>query len=275
MSLKIFRKKKGFTLIELLVVIAIIALLLAILMPSLQKAKDNAKKVICKSNLNQWGKIWAMFLSDNDNRFMKGWHSGFVRETQWMVEIPAYMGEYDHAIWTCPFADNESKCVYDKDGTVSSIVGAGDPMLSVTFKSPWGHITAAQHAGYDTSAGDYGSYGLNAFVYNVPTDTNNEYWKKGTVTGVSSDTVPIFGDAMWCELWPRSSNRPVADINGPVWQSWDLTTAIIDRHNDQKNNWLMFDFSVRNVPIKELWKLNWHRNWIVEEPDWSLYSWIK
>ena len=52
-------KRKAFTLIELLVVIAIIALLMAILMPALRSAKNQARAVICKSNLNQWGKIFT------------------------------------------------------------------------------------------------------------------------------------------------------------------------------------------------------------------------
>jgi prepilin-type N-terminal cleavage/methylation domain-containing protein len=50
--------RKAFTLIELLVVVAIIALLMAILMPALQRVKSQAKAVACMSYLKQWGYIW-------------------------------------------------------------------------------------------------------------------------------------------------------------------------------------------------------------------------
>lgn len=59
-------KRKGFTLIELLVVIAIIALLLAILMPSLKKAKIHAMTVVCLSNLKQLS-LGIMLYADADN----------------------------------------------------------------------------------------------------------------------------------------------------------------------------------------------------------------
>ena len=61
------KKTKAFTLIELLVVIAIIALLLSIAMPSLKKAKEKAREVICKSNLREVGRAILLYLDNNDN----------------------------------------------------------------------------------------------------------------------------------------------------------------------------------------------------------------
>ena len=62
------RQKKGFTLIELLVVIAIIALLLAILMPSLRKAKQIAQSVVCASNTRQLTLAWRVYAEDNSDK---------------------------------------------------------------------------------------------------------------------------------------------------------------------------------------------------------------
>lgn len=59
---------KGFTLIELLVVISIIALLLAIMLPALQKARESSRKTVCKSNLKQLG-LGFYFYADNYKMF--------------------------------------------------------------------------------------------------------------------------------------------------------------------------------------------------------------
>ena len=62
----------GFTLIELLVVISVIALLLAILLPSLNMAKALAKRISCSSNLKNISMAWSVYLDDYDGRFYQG-----------------------------------------------------------------------------------------------------------------------------------------------------------------------------------------------------------
>ena len=62
-------RRKGFTLIELLVVIAIIAILAAILFPVFARARENARKSNCLSNLKQLGNGMMMYVQDYDECF--------------------------------------------------------------------------------------------------------------------------------------------------------------------------------------------------------------
>jgi prepilin-type N-terminal cleavage/methylation domain-containing protein len=75
-------KRKGFTLIELLVVIAIIAILMAILMPALKRAREQGQRAVCLSNLKQLGLTWILYADDNDDKLVSSeaggtWRSQF------------------------------------------------------------------------------------------------------------------------------------------------------------------------------------------------------
>jgi prepilin-type N-terminal cleavage/methylation domain-containing protein/prepilin-type processing-associated H-X9-DG protein len=64
------RAAKAFTLIELLVVIAIIAILMAILMPTLSRAREQGKRAACLNNLRQLTMGWIMYADDNDDKIV-------------------------------------------------------------------------------------------------------------------------------------------------------------------------------------------------------------
>ena len=83
-------RRKGFTLIELLVVISIIALLVSVLMPALNKAKQSAYAAICKQNLHQWSFIWKFYVDEEEK---KGFFGDRDASNDWPLSIRDYYWE--------------------------------------------------------------------------------------------------------------------------------------------------------------------------------------
>jgi len=85
--------RKGVTLIELLVVISIIALLMAILMPILRKAKEQGKAIICKNNLRQIG-MAANFYAEAYNQFIPRGTENPTNPTTWFQLLMPFLNEH-------------------------------------------------------------------------------------------------------------------------------------------------------------------------------------
>jgi len=105
--------RKAFTLIELLVVIAIIALLMAILMPALNRAKEQSRAVACRSNLRQIGVAAQMYADAWNDHIPRGAHAG--APVPWFVLYLPYLSHRQDiedyrsvGIYRCPsYPDKE------------------------------------------------------------------------------------------------------------------------------------------------------------------------
>jgi prepilin-type processing-associated H-X9-DG protein/prepilin-type N-terminal cleavage/methylation domain-containing protein len=78
-------KKKKFTLLELLVVVAIIGILVSLLMPSLGKAREKAKRAVCKSNLKQMYTLAALFAKDNRHKIIAYYGRKNVKQSNYFI----------------------------------------------------------------------------------------------------------------------------------------------------------------------------------------------
>lgn len=96
------RTKTAFTLIDLLVVIAIIAILAAILFPVFARARENARRTSCTSNLKQLGIMMIQYTQDYDERYPACWYgvTPAGSTNTWMVFMQPYIKSTQ--VFQCP-----------------------------------------------------------------------------------------------------------------------------------------------------------------------------
>lgn len=123
-----FKSAKGFTLIELLVVIAIISILAAILFPVFARARENARRTACLSNLKQIGLGIAMYTQDYDERLVSYAYPNPLGTVIYGYQVALHPYVKNYQLYVCPSAKkisthNPDSC--DPTKVSTSATGAG------------------------------------------------------------------------------------------------------------------------------------------------------
>jgi len=249
------RERSGFTLIELLVVIAIIALLMAILLPALHRARDQARAVICLHNLKQWGLATSQYATESEGILWRESYpqGGQIQTTagDWMAMLQPYYQNIDE-IRLCPSAMKPS---IDYQSTEMR----GD------IEHSWGrpHVASDASSRDFISKGAYwGSYGMNRWVTD-PLDADSRYWKYAFEKNTAD--IPVFVDCIHWHLRPQDTDRiPTAprvifsDFPENGQGGTQIWRTFLERHNYATQG-VFLDGSARRIPLWKLWSLRWHR----------------
>ncbi len=177
------KQNKGFTLVELLVVIAVIALLMAILLPALNKAREQGKRAVCMIQIKQLQIAWSLYADDNEDKIVSG-------DTIYSWGFPSSAGgkqgswfEYPHT-WNSLASASGGSMDIAASGSISTKADSGIcPLKTVGYlpsdpkSSTYINIDNASEADWHHSItdGKFWKYIEDFKVYRCPVGEKNAY----------------------------------------------------------------------------------------------------